>query len=96
MRTRSLRSCSGYRVATRDCGVGRVAAVVPSKGDDEGGMLIVHWGPSCGLSVLPFDEVEGVDVQERRLVVREEERSSEKGDGDVQDDHLGNRRIGSG
>jgi hypothetical protein len=65
-----LRDCTGYSVVTRDGRVGSVAAVLPSAGSDGTGALIVHSGPMCGLSAMSFDEVEGVDVQGRRLVVR--------------------------
>jgi hypothetical protein len=70
MNTRTLTDCTGYRVVTLEGTVGRVAAVVPSKDQNADGVLIVHSGPSCSLSALPFDEVEGVDVDGRRLVVR--------------------------
>lgn len=36
-------------------------------------MLIVHSGLlSCRLSAVPFDEVESVDVERRRILLREE------------------------
>lgn len=70
MTSRALRDCTGYRVVTRDGRSGRVAAVLPSPGSDGVGVLLVHSGPACGLSAMSFDEVEGVDVEGRRLVVR--------------------------
>jgi hypothetical protein len=70
MSREALRDCTGYRVVTPDGRVGSVAAVLPSTRTDGAGVLIVHSGPTCGLSAMPFDEVEGVDVQGRRLVVR--------------------------
>jgi hypothetical protein len=70
MRTSTLMDCTGYRLVTRDETVGNVVAVVPSKGDDAIGVLVFHSGASCGLTALPFDEVEGVDVHGRRVVVK--------------------------
>lgn len=70
MKTGALIDCAGYRLVTRDGMVGNVVAVVPSNGDDGSGALVVHSGPSCDLVALSFDEVEGVDVQGRRVVVR--------------------------
>jgi hypothetical protein len=70
MREQALPDCTGYRVVMRDGRVGTVAAVLPLAYGQQGGLLIVHAGPSCGLTAMSVDELEDVDVRERRLVAR--------------------------
>jgi hypothetical protein len=65
-----LAQCRGYRVETHDGRIGSVAAVLPHAA--EGGALLVHSGlMSCTLSAVPFYEVETVDADRRRVLLRE-------------------------
>jgi len=67
-----LTRCKGYRVETHDGRIGSVAAVLPRAGRPERGVLVVHSGLlSCRLTAVPFDEVETVDVDRGRIVLRE-------------------------
>ena len=73
MTNEDLSDCAGYRVEMRDGRIGSVAAVLPRTGRDKRGVLIVPSGLlSCRLSAVPLDEVESVDVGQRRIVLREE------------------------
>jgi hypothetical protein len=66
-----LRRCTGYRVDTRDGSVGIVAAVLPRAGVDRRGVLLVHSGPIyCNLAAIPFAEIQAVDVDEGRVLLR--------------------------
>jgi len=74
-----LARCAGYRVETRDGRIGSVAAVLPRAGR-ECGLLLVRTGlMSCRLSAIPFDEVESVDADKRRLVLRETPKTIREG-----------------
>ena len=65
-----LATCVGYRVDSPEGRVGSVAAVLPS-GEIPGGALLVHTGLlHCTLSALPFELVERVDADRRRVLVR--------------------------
>jgi len=65
-----LTTCVGYRVDSPDGRVGSVAAVLPS-GETPGGALLVHTGLlECTLSALPFELVERIDADRRRVLVR--------------------------
>jgi hypothetical protein len=67
-----LARATGYRVDTADGRIGSVAAVLPRPGREAPGALLVHTGLlSCRLTAVPFDEVEGVDVDAQRVVLRE-------------------------
>jgi hypothetical protein len=66
-----LSDCAGYLVELRAGRIGSVAAVLPATGRDERGVLIVRSDPlSCRLSAVPVDEVETVDLEHRRIVLR--------------------------
>jgi hypothetical protein len=66
-----LSNVTGYQVETRDGKLGRVAAVLPRVGGNASGALLVHTGRlACRLTAIPFDEVEDVDVDARRVVLR--------------------------
>jgi hypothetical protein len=70
MTSESLRDCVGYQVETHQGRLGDVAAIVPSRSHEETGVVIVHSGPSCALSVVSMADVESVDVAGRRLAIR--------------------------
>jgi hypothetical protein len=72
--------CKGYRVETHDGGIGSVAPILPRAGPQKRGVLLVHSGLlSCGLSAIPFDEVETVDPDERRVLLREVPQTMREG-----------------
>lgn len=67
-----LAGSAGYRVETCDGRIGSVAAVLPRPDREAPGVLLVHTGLlSCRLRAVPFDDVEGVDVEAKRVVLRE-------------------------
>jgi hypothetical protein len=67
-----LSTATGYRVETRDGRIGSVAVVLPRAGRGASGALLVHESPnSCRLVTVPFDAVESVDREGRRLLLRE-------------------------
>jgi hypothetical protein len=67
-----LSAAAGYRVETRDGRIGSVAVVLPRAGRDASGALLVHESPnSCRLVTVPFDTVESVDREGRRVLLRE-------------------------
>lgn len=70
-KTMDLVDSAGYRVETRDGRIGSVAAVLP-RTSQRGPVLLVHSGlMSCKLTTVPVDEVETVDVSERRILLRD-------------------------
>jgi hypothetical protein len=69
MTSDALRDCVGYHVETHQGRLGTVAAIVPSKSHDKPGVVIVHSGPSCALSVVSLADVASVDLAERRLEI---------------------------
>jgi len=70
MTNEDLSDCAGYRVEVREARLGTVTAVVPRTGRDERGVLMVRSdAPGCSLSAIPSDEVESVDVGQRRIVL---------------------------
>ena len=69
MTSDALRDCVGYHVETHQGRLGTVAAIVPSRGHDRPGVVIVHSGPSCALSVVSLADVASVDLGERRLEI---------------------------
>jgi hypothetical protein len=72
MTDQALTDCRGYGVVMHDGRVGTVAAVLALAYGREGGLLLVRTGPTpdCGLSAMSFDEVEGVDAEGRRIVLK--------------------------
>lgn len=69
--TADLAGTTGYRVETPDGRIGSVAAVLP-RALGRGSVLLVHSGlMSCRLTAIPVDEVETVDVPERRVLLRD-------------------------
>jgi hypothetical protein len=69
----SLTRCKGYRDDTHDGRIGSVAAVLPRTGLREYGVLIVRSGLlSCTLFAVAFGQVERVDVERRRILLRKE------------------------
>lgn len=59
-----------YRVETHDGRIGSVAAVLPRAGRNASGVLLVNSGLlSCRLTAVPFDDVEHVNAEERRVVL---------------------------
>jgi hypothetical protein len=67
-----LSNATGYQVETRDGRIGSVAAVLPRVGGNAPGALLVHTGLlACRLTAIPFDEVEDVDADARRVVLRD-------------------------
>jgi len=66
-----LAGAQGYDVETRDGRVGSVAAVLPRTGGKPG-FLLVHSGLlSCRLTTVPFSEVDEIQPEQRRVVLRE-------------------------
>lgn len=60
-----------YQVETHDGRIGSVAAVLPRAGGRPG-FLLVHSGlMSCRLATIPFSEVEEVDPEQRRVLLRD-------------------------
>jgi hypothetical protein len=75
-----LARCKGYRVETHDGRIGNIAAILPRAGRQKRGVLLVQSGLlSCRLSAIPFDEVETVDPDERRVLLREMPQTIQKG-----------------
>lgn len=72
MSDRSLSDCTGYRVVRGDGRVGTVAALLPLAYGQAGGLLIVRDSLDSRLAAVSIEEVEDVDVQQRRLVLRPE------------------------
>lgn len=70
-----LAGAQAYRVDTHDGRIGSVAAVLPRAGGKPG-FLLVHSGlMSCTLTTVPFSEVEEVDPEHRRVVLRDVPRT---------------------
>jgi hypothetical protein len=68
-----LSAATGYRVDTRDGSIGSVAVVLPRAGRGASGALLVYESPtSCRLVTVPFDAVESVDREGRRVLLRVE------------------------
>jgi hypothetical protein len=66
-----LSQCVGYRVDSSDGWIGSVAAVLPS-GDEADTFLLVQSGrTACSLSAISFAEVERVDLEARRVLLRD-------------------------
>lgn len=66
-----LARAQAYRVDTCDGRIGSVAAVLPRAGGKPG-FLLVHSGlMSCRLATVPFSEVEEVDPEQRRVLLRD-------------------------
>lgn len=62
----------GYSLEGREGRIGSIAAVLPPTGGRPG-LLIVHSRAlSCGLSAVSVDQVDRVEVEERRIVLRDE------------------------
>jgi hypothetical protein len=65
-----LAHAQAYRVDTHEGRLGSVAAVLPRAGGKPG-FLLVHSGlMSCRLTTIPFAEVEDVDPERRRVLLR--------------------------
>jgi hypothetical protein len=72
MKNDELAKAARYRVETRDGRIGSVAAVLPRASGRGSSVLLVHSGVmSCKLTAIPADEVEAVDVPERRVLLRD-------------------------
>ena len=70
-RADELTRAQAYRVDTQDGRIGTVAAVVP-RAEGRPGLLLVHTGLlTCRLAAVPFSAVEDVNVEKRRIVLRE-------------------------
>jgi hypothetical protein len=70
-----LERAQTYRVDTHDGRIGSVAAVLP-RADGRPGYLLVHSGlMRCALSTVPFSEVEEVDAERRRVLLRDAPRT---------------------
>ncbi len=68
----ALAGSQAYRVETHDGRIGSVAAVLPRAGRSDSGVLLVHSGLlSCRLTAVAFDDVEAVDPQKKRVLLRE-------------------------
>lgn len=79
-RSEQLARCKGYRVETRDGRIGSVAAVLPRAGRNRRGILLVHSGELyCRLSAVPFADVDTIDVDEQRVVLRRTRRTMREG-----------------
>jgi len=65
-----LQRAQGYRVETRNDALGSVAAVLPRVGGEPGYLLVHASGERCRLTTIPFAEVEQVDSDARRVVLR--------------------------
>jgi hypothetical protein len=73
--TRQLARVEGFGVETT---IGRVVAVVPPRGSDGCGLVLVHpVGDSCALTAVPFEDVEEVDLGSGRIVLAEPRPSAE-------------------
>ena len=60
-----------YQVETHDGRIGSAAAILPRAGGRPG-FLLVHSGlMSCRLATVPFSEVEEVDPEQRRVLLRD-------------------------
>jgi len=71
-KTADLTGSVGYQVHTRDGRIGSVAAVLPRAPGRSSAVLLVHSGlMCCSLTGVPVDDVETVDVSERRVVLRD-------------------------
>jgi hypothetical protein len=67
-----LSTATGYRVETSDGRIGSVAVVLPGAGRGASGALLLQGSPnSCRLVTVPFDAVESVDREGRRVLLRE-------------------------
>jgi hypothetical protein len=76
--TRQLARVEGFGVETTIGRVGRVVAVVPPRGSDGCGLVLVHpVGDSCALTAVPFEDVEEVDLGSGRIVLAESRPSAE-------------------
>jgi hypothetical protein len=68
-RAAELAGCAEYDVETHDGRIGSVAAVLPRAAG--GGALLVRTSPlTCNLFLVGFDEVEAVEAENRRLLLR--------------------------
>lgn len=75
-----LARARGYRVDTHDGRIGGVAAVLPRAGRAGTGMLLVQTGLlSCRLVSVPFDAVECVDPEARRILLWAEPETMREG-----------------
>jgi hypothetical protein len=73
-----LTGCTGYRVETAEGRIGNVAAVLPRTERAKPGVLILQSGlVGCGLMVVSFEQIEAVDHERRRLLLREVPTSQE-------------------
>jgi hypothetical protein len=78
--TVELVGARGFRVDTHDGRIGSVAAVLPRAGREAAGVLLVHTGLlTCRLASVPFDQVEDVDAEARRILLRAEPDTMQEG-----------------
>ena len=69
MKKDELSTATGYRVETRDRRIGSVAVVLAGAARGASGALLLQESPnSCRLVTVPFDAVESVDREGRRLL----------------------------
>ncbi len=70
--TTELGDCKGFAVHTAEGRVGSLAAVLPPRAASGGsGALLVQDTPlSCALSTVSVEQIEAVDREARRIVVR--------------------------
>ena len=74
-----LTNCRGYRVEMAGDRIGMVVTLVP-RTDRTDPSLIVHSGlVSCGLGVVPLDQIETVDHSGRRLVLHDQPVNLQQG-----------------
>lgn len=75
-----LTGCQGYCVDRGGGRIGSVAAVLPRTEGAEPSVLIMHSGlVGCGLMVVPFEQIEAVDHEHRRLLLGEESVTLQQG-----------------
>jgi hypothetical protein len=68
-----LTGCAGYRVETADGRIGEVAAVLPRRERAVPSVLIMQSDVvTCGLMVVPFQQIETVDHERKSLPLRDE------------------------
>lgn len=74
-----LTGCTGYRVERAEGRIGNVAAVLTRTDRMEPGVLVMRTGlVGCGLAVVPVEQIETVDHERRRLLLRDEAVTSQE------------------
>jgi hypothetical protein len=73
-----LARSQAYRVDTRDGRIGSVAVVLPRAGGKPGFLLVQSGLMCCRLTTVPFSEVETVDPEDRRVLLRDVPASTQE------------------